>query len=131
MNGHVAMTDLCCLCELPGYSLRRVRNVTGSRWVTVEVTNRPVPVTWLVACAPCLSTEWSGMKGSVDLADMPRTYFHDNIKQFEQRIEKYIKDQLVRKAHIEAADVDDVAVVQLRRELKDYELDEIRATREL
>ena len=72
-----------------------------------------------------------GMNASIDLADMPRTYFHDKIKQFEQRIEKYIKDQLVRKAHIEAADVDDVTVVELRRELKDYELNEIRASREL
>ena len=50
--------------------------------------------------------------------------------QFEQRIEKYIKDQLVRKAHIEAADVDYVAIVELRRGLKDYELEEIRASRE-
>ena len=131
MNGHVAVTDLCCLCELPGYSLRRVRNGIGSRWVTIEVTDRPVPVTWLVACAPCLATEWNAMWGSIDLADMPRTYFHDKIKQFEQRLGKYFKDQLVRKGLIEAADVDDIAKVQLRRELKDYELDEIRATREL
>ena len=71
------------------------------------------------------------MWGSIDLADMPRTYFHDKIKQFEERLEKYFKDQLVRKGHIEAADVDDIAKVQLRRELKDYELDEIRASREL
>ena len=72
-----------------------------------------------------------GMNASIDLADMPRTYFHDKIKQFEERLEKYFKDQLVGKGLIEAADVDDIAKVQLRRELKDYELDEIRASREL
>ena len=74
------------------------------------------------------------MKDSVDLDDMPRTYYHDNTRQFEQRIEKNIKDKLVKEAHIEAADVDDVAVVQLRRELRDYEIQEIQeiqVTREI
>jgi len=131
MNGHAFNIDFCCICERLDYSLRMVRNETGCRWVTLELTNQPVPVTWFVACAPCLSTEWSGMKGSVDLDDMPRTYYHDNTKQFEQRIEKNIKDKLVQACHIEAADVDEVAVVQLRRELRDYEIQEIQATREI
>jgi hypothetical protein len=131
MYGHASKTHLCCICERPDYSLRMVRKESGCRWVTLELTNQPVPVTWFVACAPCLSTEWSGMKGSVDLDDMPRTYYHDNTRQFEQRIEKKIKDKLVKEAHIEAADVDDVAVVQLRRELRDYEIQEIQATREI
>ena len=66
------------------------------------------------------------MKDSVDLDDMPRTYYHDNTKQFEQRIEKNIKDKLVQKAYIEAANVEDAAVVRLTRELRDYEIQEIQ-----
>ena len=131
MNRHASMTDFCCICERLDYSLHMVRNETECRWVTLELTNQPVPVTWFVACALCLSKEWSRMKDSVDLDDVPRTYYHDNIKHFEQTIEKNIKDKLVQKAHIEAADVDDVAVVQLRRELRDYEIQEIQATREI
>ena len=126
MNRHASITHFCCICERLDYSLHLVRNETECRWVTLELTNQPVPVTWFVACAPCLSTEWSGMKDSVDLDDMPRTYYHDNTKQFEQRIEKNIKDKLVQKAYIEAADVEDAAVVRLTRFLRDSEIQEIQ-----
>jgi hypothetical protein len=62
---------------------------------------------------------------------MPRAYYHDNTQQFEHRVEKIIKDKLIDQAYIEAADVDKIAVVQLRRQLRSQELDDIQATREL
>ena len=126
MYGHTSKTHLCCICERPDYSLRMVRKESGCRWVTLELTNQPVPVTWFVACALCLSKEWSRMKDSVDLDEMPHTYFHDTIKEFEQRIEKNIKDKLVQKAYIEPADVEDAAVVRLTRFLRDSEIQEIQ-----
>ena len=133
MNVHVSTTDLCCMCERPNYSLRSIRNATGCRWVTLELTDQSGPVTWFVACAPCLclcSLRFHASNQST-LRDMPCTYYHDNTKQFEDRVEKIIKNKLVDKAYIEAADVDKIAVVQLRRELRNHELDEIQATREL
>ena len=62
---------------------------------------------------------------------MPRGYYHDNMEQFEQRVEKIIKDKLIDKAYIKAADDDRIAVVQLRHELRIHELHDIQATREL
>ena len=133
MYGHASKTHLCCICERPDYSLRMVRKESGCRWVTLELTDQSGPVTWFVACAPCLclcSLRFHASNQSA-LCDMPRAYYHDNTQQFEHRVEKIIKDKLVDKAYIEAADVDNVAVVQLRRELRNHELDDIQATREL
>ena len=133
MTAHVSATDRCCMCERQNYSLRSIRNATGCRWVSLELIDQSEPVTWFVACAPCLclcSLRFHASNQSA-LCGMPRAYYHDNTQQFEHRVEKIIKDKLVDKAYIEAADVDNVAVVQLRRELRNHELDEIQAKREL
>jgi hypothetical protein len=53
------------------------------------------------------------------------------MEQFEQRVEKIIKDKLIDKAYIKAADDDRIAVVQLRHELIIHELHDIQATREI
>ena len=126
MNRHASITHFCCICERLDYSLHLVRNETECRWVTLELTNQPVNITWFVACAPCLWKEWSRMKDSVDLDDVPGTYYHDSIKHFEKTMEKIIKDKLVQKAYIEAANVEDAAVVRLTRQLRDSEIQEIQ-----
>ena len=62
---------------------------------------------------------------------MPRGYYHGNMEQIEQRVEKIIKDKLIDKAYIKAANDERIAVVQLRRELIIHELHDIHATREI
>ena len=133
MTAHVSATDRCCMCERQNYSLRSIRNATGCRWVSLELVDQSEPVTWFVACAPCLclcSLRFHASNQSA-LCAMPRGYYHDNMEQFEQRVEKIIKDKLIDKAYIKAADDDRIAVVQLRHELRIHELHDIQATREI
>jgi len=126
MEAHSSQTLLCCICEAPNYSLHTVLH-GGCRWVTLEVRNQPVY--WLVACAGCLSTQWREMKDSVDLADMPSSYQHNKHDQLQQRIDKQLKDKLVKAGRYKAADVDEEAVVQLKGELKDKEIQWIESER--
>ena len=110
-----------------------MRNATGCRWVSLELIDQTEIVTWFVACAPCLclcSLRFHASNQSA-LCGMPRGYYHGNMEQFEQRVEKIIKDKLIDKAYIKAADDDRIAVVQLRHELRIHELHDIQATREL
>ena len=133
MSVHVSTTERCCMCERPNYSLRSVRNATGCRWVALGLIDQSEPVTWFVACAPCLclcSLQFHASNQSA-LCAMPRGYYHDNMEQFEHRVEKIIKDKLIDKAYIKAADDDRIAVVQLRHELRIHELHDIQATREI